>query len=63
MDAFSKKANEGQKKNSLRKAVEMWHPDKFFPRFRHRIPNEEEVDKIKAIVNHVSAALISGYQK
>ena len=63
VDAFSKKGNEGQRKNALRKAMEIWHPDKFFPRFGHRIPNEEEVNKIKTIVNHVSAALISGYQK
>ena len=63
IDAFSKKGNEGQRKNDLRKAMEIWHPDKFFPRFGHRIPNEEEEGKIKNIVNHVSAALISGYQK
>ena len=43
--------------------MEIWDSDKFFPRFGHRIPNEEEVNKIKTIVNHVSAALISGYQK
>ena len=58
---FSKK--ESGKKKDLKKAMEIWHPDKFFPRYGHRIPNEEEEVKIKAIVNHVSAALISGYQK
>ena len=63
IDAFSKNVDEGQRKNDLRKAMEIWHPDKFFPRFGHRIPNEEELNKIKTIVNHVSAALISGYQK
>ena len=28
--------------------MEIWNPDKFFPRFGHRIPNDEEVINIKA---------------
>ena len=63
VDAFSKNVDEEQRKNALRKALEIWHPDKFLPRFGHCIPNGEDVINIKAIVNHVSAVLISGYQK
>ena len=58
LSIFGAEIGEEGKKKVLREALRLWHPDKFLPKFQHRIQESERGEIVK-IVNHVSTVLLN----
>ncbi len=58
VDTIMGESAENEAKNRLKKALLIWHPDKFMQKFHSRVMSGEK-DEVKRLVTHVSQMLLT----